>query len=88
MFDGAAVSAPIVNWGGDEAVSFEEMARHMGALVGIAPRFETLSPYMIPSTITDNAFRMKIAGPCKVHWKDGFRNVVRFAHPEITIRDV
>jgi UDP-glucuronate 4-epimerase len=84
----ADVPAIIVNWGGDEAVSFEEMACRMGAFVGIEPRFETLSPYMIPSTITDNTFRKQIAGPCKVHWKDGFREVVRFAHPEISIRDV
>jgi len=43
---------------------------------------------MIPASITDNTFRNQIAGPCKVHWKDGFREVVRFAQPEIQIRDL
>ena len=77
-----------VNWGGDEPVSCKDMALYMGALVGIEPRFEVLSPYMIPASITDNALRKQIAGPCKVRWQDGFRDVVRFAHPEIEIRNI
>jgi nucleoside-diphosphate-sugar epimerase len=84
----AAVPAPIVNWGGDEPVSFEDMALHMGRLVGIEPIFVRRSPYVMPPVITDNTFRKQIAGPCAVHWKEGFKDVVRFAHPDVTIQPV
>jgi nucleoside-diphosphate-sugar epimerase len=84
----ADVPAPIVNWGGDEPVSFEDMGHYMGSLVGVEPIFERRSPYVMPTVITDNTLRKRVAGPCKVHWKDGFKEVVRFAHPEITIRGV
>lgn len=84
----ATVPAIIVNWGGDEVLSVEQMALFLGALVGIEPKFERTAIYPVPAMITDNSLRSKIAGPCKVNWKDGLREMVRFRHPEINLRDV
>jgi nucleoside-diphosphate-sugar epimerase len=82
----AAIPAGIVNCGGDHAVSVEMMARYMGDLLGMPPRFEIRHPYPWPCGHLDPSKRLAITGPCKVYWKDGIRRLIEYYYPDIELR--
>ena len=70
----ASVPATIVNWGGDEAVSVQEWTAYLGELSGLPVRLEVVStPGTLRGSIADASRRQSFAGPCKVSWRDGFR---------------
>ena len=83
----AAVPATITNWAGDEPVDIREACRYMAALVGKEVRFVHTDDAM-PHTALDATLRKKLAGPCKVDWRDGMRRMAAARHPEIELRDV
>jgi nucleoside-diphosphate-sugar epimerase len=85
--EAASVPATIVNWGGDEPVSIDQMVDYLGELIGKKPIYREVSPHPIPALILDNSKRMSITGPCKVHWKEGLRRMVAFAHPELPLAE-
>lgn len=72
----ASVPATIVNCGGDEPASVEMMARYMGELLGIEPRFEIRASYPFPYGHLDPSKRAEITGPCRIDWKEGMRRMV------------
>lgn len=72
----ASTSATIVNCGGDEPVSVEGMARELGQLIGVEPKFEVRDPYPYPVGHLDPTRRLSLTGPCKIHWKAGMRRLV------------
>jgi nucleoside-diphosphate-sugar epimerase len=82
----ASVPATIVNWGGDEAVSIEEMARYMADLIGVEPKFEFDDAHVIPNRITDPAFGRSLGLEWKVKWKDGIRAMIAARHPEVALK--
>jgi len=82
----AAVPASVVNWGGDEAVGIEEMARYMAGLIGVEPKFEFTDDGVIPNRITDPALGRSIGMTWTVKWRDGIREMIAARHPELTLR--
>jgi len=40
----------------------------------------------LESVMSDNARMREIAGPAKVHWKDGLRRMVEARHPDWLVR--
>ena len=85
----AAASTPVTvtNWGGDEPVDVRELAEYIGALVGKAVRFVE-SEDGIHQYRLDPTRRTELAGPCKVHWKDGVRRMLAARHPDIDLQSV
>ncbi|MEO6124494.1 MAG: NAD(P)-dependent oxidoreductase [Ilumatobacteraceae bacterium] len=82
LLDAASVPAAIVNWAGDEAVSAQDWCAYAGELLGVTPQVivkpvdETLR-----GSISDNARRLAITGPCAVDWRDGMRRTIAARHP-------
>ncbi|MET0371771.1 MAG: NAD(P)-dependent oxidoreductase [Sphingobium sp.] len=78
----ASVPASIVNWGGDEAVEWSAVMRHMGDLLGLKPNLVETDDFPFPSCFPDPTRRREIAGPCKVQWRDGIRRLIEARRPE------
>jgi nucleoside-diphosphate-sugar epimerase len=72
----ATVPATIVNWGGDVVVTAQQWCAHFGELLGVAPTvlFQEV-PNSQRGSIFDNTRRLAVAGPCRVDWRDGFREL-------------
>ncbi len=75
FLEAATVPATIVNWGGDENVSIEDMCRRMGEQAGVEPDFQY---YLVGthSRAYDSTKRQSITGPCAVSWQDGIDDMV------------
>jgi nucleoside-diphosphate-sugar epimerase len=74
LLDAASVPATIVNWAGDEAVSVQEWTAYLAELSGLPGRLEVVStPGTLRGSIADVSRRNAFTGPCRVSWKDGFR---------------
>jgi len=82
----ASIPATIVNWGGDEGVTIEAMTRYLAQLVGVEPKFDWTDQGVIPSRILDTTFGRSIGMTWKVGWKDGFRQMIKARHPELTLK--
>lgn len=78
----AAVPAPIVNLGGDEAVSVEEMIRYLESLTGLSMKIEEAEMATFGMKVLDDTLRKRLAGPCKVAWREGVRRALETRHPE------
>ncbi len=79
----AAVPAPIVNLGGDEAVAMEDMLEYIASLTGLTPTIETQPMATWQMTVLDNTRRKEMAGPCKVNWKDGIKRALEVRYPAL-----
>lgn len=86
MMRAASVPASIVNWGGDEPVAIEEMARYMAGLIGVEPVFEFTDVGVVPNRITDTAYGKSIGLEWQVPWRDGIRRMIAARHPELTVQ--
>lgn len=78
----AAVPAPIVNLGGDEPVSVEEMIRYVESLTGLTMKIEQAEMASWSMKVLDDGLRKRLAGPCKVGWREGIRRALEKRHPE------
>jgi nucleoside-diphosphate-sugar epimerase len=85
MFRACSVPATIVNWGGDEAVAIEDMARYMADLIGVEPKFDFTDEGVVPNRITDTSFGRSIGLEWKVKWRGGIRAMIAARHPEIRL---
>jgi nucleoside-diphosphate-sugar epimerase len=86
LLEVATVPARILNWSGDEAVEVEDYCRYMGELTGLAVHFEQ-SREAIHHYRLDNSERQKLLGPCKIHWRQGLRDMIAARHPELRLRN-
>lgn len=77
----AAVPALIVNLGGDEVTTVEEMIRYIESLTGLSMNIEEGDLATWQMKIVDATLRRKLAGPCKVSWRDGIRAVLETRFP-------
>ncbi|WP_419918321.1 NAD-dependent epimerase/dehydratase family protein [Candidatus Poriferisocius sp.] len=75
FLEAATVPAVVVNWGGDQNVSMEDMCRRMGELAGVTPDFQ-YAPVGTHSRAFDSTRRRAITGPCTVSWEDGIADMV------------
>jgi nucleoside-diphosphate-sugar epimerase len=78
----ASIPATITNWGGDEAVAIPELCGYMAELVGKSAEF-VRTPEGIYQYRLDSTRRRKLAGPCRVRWRDGVRRMIAARHPEL-----
>ncbi len=78
----ADVPAPIVNLGGDQVVSVEEIIAYVESLTGLEMKMETGRDASWGMKVLDNTRRKALGGPCKVDWKDGVRSALEKRHPE------
>jgi UDP-glucuronate 4-epimerase len=72
----------VVNWAGSETVSAEEYCAYLGELVGVKPVFEYTVEAHTPLW-PDVTYMHEVLGRTKVHWRDGFRQVVGVRYPEL-----
>ena len=88
MIRACSVPATIVNWGGDEPVSIEEMTRYMAELIGVKPKFDFTDDGVVPNRITDTTVGKAIGLKWQVKWRDGVRNMVAARHPELKLETI
>jgi nucleoside-diphosphate-sugar epimerase len=82
LLEAASVPATIVNWAGDEAVSERQMLEHITDLTGLPLRTES-SEVTFNFFVSDNTRRRQLVGPCRIHWKDGFRRALAARFPDL-----
>ena len=80
----ASVPAVITNWGGDQHVDIRELVTFMADQVGREVQFGS-SAEGIMQLRPDPTRRRRIAGPCRVDWRDGIRRMITARHPEIDL---
>lgn len=78
----ASVPARIVNLGGDEMVSVEEMIAWVEELTGLEMKIETAADASWGMKVLDNTLRRELGGPCRVPWKEGVRSAIQKRWPE------
>ena len=78
----ASIPATIVNWGGDEPVPIPELARYIAGRLGKEAKVVE-GPDGIHQYWLDEKLRTKLAGPCKVSWKDGVDRMLAARHPQL-----
>lgn len=81
----ATVGGTVINWAGDEAISNVELARYIGELVGVEPKFTTSREARAYPRVTDNTRRREVYGACRVAWKDGIRRLIEQRHPTLEL---
>ena len=73
LLEVATVPATIVNWGGDDPVTDQQMGEYVAELTGVTASFiET--PISFDSFWSDNTRREELIGKCSQNWKDGVRD--------------
>ena len=82
----AATPPIVVNWSGSETVSVEDYCAYLGELVGVEPIFEYTSDAHTPLW-PDVTYMHEVLGPTKVHWRDGFRRMVKACYPDLVLSD-
>ncbi len=82
----ASVPTTVVNWGGDEGVSIEEMACYIADLIGVEPKFNRTDEGAIPNRILDPSFGRSLGMKWPTKWKDGVRAMIAARHPELTLK--
>ena len=81
----AAVPAPIVNLGGDEVASVEEIIGYVEELTGLKMKMETGDEASWGMKVLDNRLRKEMGGPCKVPWKEGVRSALGTRYPDALV---
>ena len=81
LLEHASIPATVVNLGGDEVVTVEEIIRYIESLTGLSMKIEEGPLATWQMKVVDPTFRKKLAGPCKVNWKDGVRSVLETRYP-------
>jgi nucleoside-diphosphate-sugar epimerase len=73
----ASVPATVVNWCGDELVTAQEWCQYFADLLGVTPTIVVeAAPGSRPGSVSDITKRLAATGPSRVHWRDGFREMV------------
>jgi nucleoside-diphosphate-sugar epimerase len=83
LLDVAGVPAAIVNWAGDVPVTVQEWSACFGALLGVEAQVVVERvPGASVGSVGDHTKRSSITGPCRVDWRDGFRNMAAHHYPD------
>jgi nucleoside-diphosphate-sugar epimerase len=77
----ASTPALTVNLGGDEIVTVEEMIRYIEDLTGLTMKIEKGELATWQMKIVDPGLRRKLAGECRVKWREGVRAVLETRFP-------
>jgi nucleoside-diphosphate-sugar epimerase len=83
LLDAATVPATIVNWCGDVPVTVQEWSAYFGELLGTEAQVVTeVVPGASVGSVGDHTKRTSITGPCRVDWRDGFRDMAAHYFPD------
>ena len=83
LLDAATVPSTIVNWCGDVPVTVQEWSAYFGDLLGVEARVEVdVVPGASVGSVGDATKRISITGPCRVEWRDGFRDMAAHYFPD------
>ncbi len=82
LIEKAAVPAPVVNLGGDEVASVEEMIRYVESLTGLKMEIRVGEAASWGMKVLDNTLRKKLGGACEIPWKQGMRSALHKRHPD------
>ena len=64
-------------------VTVQEWSAYFGELLGVEARVEVdVVPGASIGSVGDSTKRMAITGPCRVEWRDGFRNMAAHYFPD------
>ena len=85
LLEHAAVPAPIVNLGGDEVVSMEEIIGFLEEITELKATVVEQEKATWGMTVLDNTKRKNLAGPCRVSWKDGVREALEAREPSLIL---
>jgi nucleoside-diphosphate-sugar epimerase len=79
----ATTPANIVNWCGDVPVTVQEWSAYFGALMGVDVKVAVEPvPGASLGSVGDTTKRFAITGPCRVDWRDGFRDMAAHYYPD------
>lgn len=81
LLDHATVGARIINLGGDEVTTIEEIIDHLEALTGLTMKIEAAQRAAWETQVLDPTLRRELAGPCRVPWRDGVRSALEQRYP-------
>ena len=83
LLDLASVPAAIVNWAGDTPVTVEEWSRYFAELLGVDAQV-VIEPVPGASvgSVADHTRRTSVTGPCRVDWRNGFRDMAARYYPD------
>ena len=81
FFDGATVGGTVTNWGGDDAVSVEQIVPWVAAQLGMSYSFTSWENIIAYPRNLDPGKRNSLTGPCKVKWQEGFKRVIEERFP-------
>ena len=81
FFDGAAVGGTVTNWGGDDAVSVEQLVPWVAERLGTSYSFTSMDEIIAYPRNLHTARRTALTGPCKVTWQDGFLRIIEERFP-------
>jgi nucleoside-diphosphate-sugar epimerase len=82
LWEIASTPACIVNWGGDDAVTDQEMMRYVSDLTGVEVHFEP-SDMTREMVAADPTRRRALIGDCEVEWHEGVRRTLQAHFPAI-----
>jgi nucleoside-diphosphate-sugar epimerase len=78
LLSAAAVPAKIVNWGSDEVVTIQEIAKRTGEVLTVEPEFASIpAPNVALGGVLDTTLLQSIAVPCEISFHDTFEEICR-----------
>ncbi len=81
LLDHADVGGTVVNLGGDEVVTIEEIIDYLEQLTGLQMQFEEAGRAAWETQVLDPTLRRQLAGPCRVTWREGVRSALEQRSP-------
>ncbi len=83
LLDAATVPATIVNWAGDVPVTVQQWSAYFAELLGVDAQVVTEPvPAASIGSVGDHTKRSLITGPCRVDWRNGFRDMAAHYFPD------
>jgi hypothetical protein len=83
LLDVASVPATIVNWAGDGPVTVQQWSAYFAELLGVEAQVVVEPvPGASIGSVGDHTKRCSITGPCRVDWRDGFRQMAVQMYPD------
>jgi nucleoside-diphosphate-sugar epimerase len=81
LLDAAGTPATVVNWAGDEYVTVQQWSEQAAEMAGMQAKVRVRHVEgSVRGSCNDVAKRKSITGPCRISFKDGFRDAFKARH--------